>query len=328
MAKKSTITGEELSPIQKVKNRDGIKSYLKQYWMLYVMLIPMVVYLLIFNYYPMAGIQLAFKDWKMLQGQWGSPWASIDGQTDILKHFNTFFNDKQAVTLFGNTIRIALLHDVFGLPVPVILALLLNELTSSKFKKTVQTISYLPHFISWVIISGIIFSMFESGAAVQKLIKFISGKELMPFVNDKQFIGVLIVSGIWKGAGWGTIIYFAALTAIDPSLYEAAVVDGANRWQRTRFITIPGMLPAFSINMIFQISGITSAGFDQIYNLYNASLYYTKADVLETYIFRIGVTAGKYDIATALGLFNSVIGFILTVASNTLVKKMGGTAIW
>lgn len=307
--------------------------YFKRNWQLYSMLVVMVVTLLVFNYWPMTGLQLAFKDWVIPIGNqkggiWGSPWATDEnGKLDLLKHFRTLFTDPLVYPTFFNTLRISLLRLLIGFPMPIILALLLNEVPSDKFRKTVQSVSYLPHFISWVIIASILKDLTASDSVVQNLLEAIFGHELDFFGNSDLFITLLILSDIWKGVGWGTVIYFAALTGIDPQQYEAAMIDGANRWQRIRYVTLPGIVPAVSINLIFSLSGIVYGGFEQIYNLYNPMVY-EKADILETYLFRNGIIGGDYALGTAMGLFNSVIGFALVLVANKVVKKIGGEGIW
>lgn len=309
------------------------RRYFSKHWQLYSMLLIMFITLLIFNYWPMTGLQLAFKDCRIPIGNqaggiWGSPWATDElGNLDLLKHFKTLFTNPKVYPTFFNTLRISLLRLVCGFPMPILLALFLNELTSDKFRKTVQSISYLPYFISWVIIANILKDLTASQSALQNLLSSLCGHEVDFFGNGNLFIGLLIVSDIWKNVGWGTIIYFAALTGIGPELYEAGMVDGANRWQRMRYITLPGILPAVSINLIFSVSGIVYGGFDQIYNLYNP-LVYDKADILETYLFRNGVIGGDYSLGTAMGLFNSVVAFILVILANKVIKKLGGDGIW
>ena len=249
------------------------------------------------------------------------------GNLDIFKHFKTLFTNPKVYPTFFNTLRISLLRLVCGFPMPILLALFLNELTSDRFRKTVQSISYLPYFISWVIIANILKDITASQSALQNLLSGMLGHEVNFFSDSNLFIGLLIVSDIWKNVGWGTIIYFAALTGIGPELYEAGMVDGANRWQRMWYITLPGILPAVSINLIFSVSGIVYGGFDQIYNLYNP-LVYDKADILETYLFRNGVIGGDYSLGTAMGLFNSVVAFLLVILANKAIKKLGGEGIW
>lgn len=312
----------------KGSNKKKTTAYLKNTYPLYLMLLPMVIYLLIFAYYPMLGLQIAFKDWKIKGGIWGSPWATNDAnQLDLLKHFRELFEDPQFFVKFKNTIRISLLRLVCGFPVPIILTILLNEMSSKRFAKGFQMISYLPHFISWVVISGILTSMTASQTAFQNFMVMIFKKEIPFFTNNNLFLALVIISNIWKEAGWATIIYFAAISNISPELYEAAAIDGANRFQRIIYIILPGLVPAISINLILQASNLVYGGFDQIYNMYNKTVW-EKGDILETYLFRIGILDGQYDIGAALGLFNSIIALVLTLIANKIIKKIGGEPIW
>lgn len=312
----------------KSKKRSKFKSYMKQYWPLYVMLLPMVIYLLVFSYYPMLGIQLAFKRWNVRLGIWDSPWAiDENGEQNIFFNFARLFEDDNFFKTFFNTIRISFSRLIIGFSIPIIITILLNEMPSKKFSKGYQIISYLPHFISWVVISGILSSLTASQTAFQNLMTSIFGKELHFFTDNKLFFSLVIISDIWKEAGWATIIYFAAITAINSELYEAAAIDGASRFQKILYITLPGLVPAISINLILQSGNLIYGGFDQIFNMYNPTVY-EMGDILETYLYRIGITEGDYSLATALGLFNSVISFTLVLLSNKLVKKVGGEPIW
>ena len=309
------------------KKRSSFKEYFKQNYLLYVLLLPLIVYLLIFSYYPMLGIQIAFKDWRIRGGIWGSPWATTDGALDLLKHFKLLFGDSLFLGKFINTLRISTLKLLCGFCVPILLTVLLNEMLSTTCKRICQTVMYLPYFISWVIISGILFSITESGTAFQTFLKAIFGKEIYFFSDDDLFIVMVVLSDIWKNAGWGTIIYFAAMSGIAPELYEAATMDGAGRLKRIWYITLPGLMPAITINLIFSVSGLVYGGFDQIFNMYNTTVY-GKGDILETYLYRIGIAGGSYDVATALGLFNSLLSLVLILAANFTVKKIGGEGIW
>ena len=315
-----------------MKKKSFIKD-IKKDWMLYTMLIILVVSLFIFNYIPISGIQIAFKDYIIPLGNrkggiWGSPWAKNDlGQIDLLKNFKILFSDPKFWATLKNTLRISSLRIIFGFPVPIILVLLLNELTSEKYKKLVQGISYLPYFISWVIISNIFFDLTKTDSGFQLVLEGIFGHQIKFFGDDNLFLLIIILTDIWKNAGWGTIIYFAALSNISPELYEAASIDGANRFQKMLYITLPGLIPAISINLIFALSGIIYGGFDQIYNMYNETVY-GKGDILETYLFRSGLLGGDYSLGTALGLFNSIIGLALTLLANKIIKKLGGNGIW
>lgn len=302
--------------------------YFKNTYPLYLMLLPMVVYLLIFSYYPMLGLQIAFKDWRIKGGIWGSPWAvNEEGKLDLFKHFKVLFEDPQFFEKFKNTLRISVLRLICGFPIPILLTILLNEMRSKKFAKGFQMISYLPHFISWVVLSGILTSMTASQTAFQNFMISIFGHEVSFFTNNNLFLAMVIVSDIWKEAGWATIIYFAAISNISPELYEAAEMDGANRFQRILYVILPGLVPAISINLILSASNLVYGGFDQIYNMYNPTVW-GKGDILETYLFRIGILDGQYDLGAALGLFNSIIALALTLIANKIIKKIGGEPIW
>lgn len=315
------------SPVKHALPRNRTRAHIKRHLPLYVMLLPVIVYLLIFAYYPMAGLVIAFKDWRIMGGIWGSPWASTDGALDLFKHFRMLFSDPLFLEKLVNTLRISSLKLLFGFPVPILITILLNEMSSLKLSKTFQVVSYLPYFISWVIISGILISMTSTGSSFQGIMTMFFGREIYFFTDNNRFLGMVVASDIWKGAGWATIIYFAAITNISPELYEAADIDGASRLQKMRYITLPGLVPAMSIMLILQVSGLIYGGFDQIFNMYNRTVY-EKGDILETYLFRIGINDGQYDVATAVGLFNSLIAFTLIIIANKVIKKIGGQGIW
>ena len=293
---------------------------------LYLMLLPLVVYLFIFNYYPMFGLQIAFKDWFVRKGIWGSPWATTDGKLDLLKYFSQLFGTSLFKEKLINTLRISLLKMLFGFPAPILLVLMLNELPSARFAKLTQSVSYIPHFLSWVVLGGIFLSLDKSTAFQDVMLKLF-GRNIHFFSNDNLYVGFLIFSDIYKEAGWGTIIYLATLMNIDPQLYEAASLDGAGRFKKILYITLPGLLPAISFNAILSLSNIMYAGFDQIYNTYNSVLS-GKGETLEMYLFSLGITGGNYSLSTAIGLFNSAIGCVLVILTNKLTKLIGGEGIW
>ena len=293
---------------------------------LYLMLLPLVVYLFIFNYYPMFGLQIAFKDWFVRKGIWGSPWATTDGKLDLFKHFSQLFGTSLFKEKLINTLRISLLKMLFGFPAPILLVLMLNELPSARFAKLTQSVSYIPHFLSWVVLGGIFLSLDKSTAFQDVMLKLF-GRNIHFFSNDNLYVGFLIFSDIYKEAGWGTIIYLATLMNIDPQLYEAASLDGAGRFKKILYITLPGLLPAVSFNAILTLSNIMYAGFDQIYNTYNSVLS-GKGETLEMYLFSLGITGGNYSLSTAIGLFNSAIGCVLVILTNKLTKLIGGEGIW
>ncbi len=294
----------------------------KKYYALTLMFLPVVVYFFIFKYIPMGGIVMAFKDYKIRQGIWGSAWNGLDNFTKLFAT-NTF---ERAVK---NTLEISFLRIIFGFPVPIILALLLNEVTHNGYKKAVQTITYLPHFISWVVLAGLFEQLLSpSNGALNSILGTLFGMEPIYFLGDNEYFrGTLIVTGIWKGAGWSSILYLAAISGIDVSLYEAAKCDGATRLQCTRFITLPCIAATITVMLILEIGGILDAGFDQIFNLYNSAVYET-ADIIDTYVYRYGLGEMKYAMGTAIGLFKNGIGFILVVGTNWITNRINGNGIW
>ncbi len=296
-------------------------GYKKQY-ALTLMFIPVVLYFFVFKYIPMGGIIMAFKDYKVSLGIFGSEWNGFENFTKVFAT-NTFLRSVK------NTLEISLLRIVIGFPVPIILALLLNEVNSEKFKKSVQTITYLPHFISWVVLAGLFEQLLSpSNGAVNSILNTLFGMEPIYFLGDNDYFrGTLIVTAIWKGAGWSSILYLAAITGIDPSLYEAARCDGATKLQCTRFITLPCIAATITVMLILEIGGILDAGFDQVFNLYNTAVYET-GDIIDTYVYRYGVGEMQYARSTAVGLFKNGIGFILVVGTNMITKKINGNGIW
>lgn len=299
-----------------------VKNAVVRYWPLYLMFLPAVVLFIIFNYLPMYGIVLAFKDFWPQLGILGSPWMD-----PFFGNFTAMFADEKFWEVTVNTLIISGLRLVFGFPAPIILALLFNEIRSKVFKKVSQTILYLPYFLSWVILAGMLRTMLLTDGLVNDFLGKL-GLGPFPFMSQSSlFLPMLIVTDIWKNMGFGSIIYLAAIMGIDSSLYEAALVDGANRFQRMTHITLPGIVMAISINLILSLSGILNAGFDQIFNLYSVPVY-DVADIIDTYVYRIGITDGEFGIATALGLVKSLIGFLLILIVNKVTNKLGGVGVW
>ncbi|MBJ9992342.1 ABC transporter permease [Paenibacillus sp. S28] len=298
------------------------RKKIKQYRVLLLMIVPAVIYYMIFNYAPMYGVLLAFKDFKITQGILGSPWVGF-------KHFKMIFEDPYFYTVLRNTLIISVYKLLFGFPVPILFALMLSEITSTKFKRVVQTVSYLPHFISWVVLGGIFFTIFSLDGPVNMIVHLFGGEKALFLADERYFRTILVVTSIFQGFGWGSIIYFAALSNIDPQLHEAAVMDGAGRFQRMFHISIPMLAPVIAIMLILSMSGILDAGFDQIFNMYNVKVY-NVADIIDTYVYRKGLVEMDYSYATAVGLFKSVIALILIVTVNTIVKRLGGKehALW
>lgn len=285
------------------------------------MMIPVVVFYLIFAYFPMYGIVIAFKEYYPTQGILGSPWVGT-------VHFEWLFHAPEFTRAVKNTVIISFLKLLLCFPFPILLALFLNELPFLKYKKAVQTAIYLPYFISWVIIASIVYTLLSVNGGVVNNILMSWGLERVNFLTDeKYFYPILIFSAIWKEAGWGTVIYISAISAVNPELYEAATVDGCGRFRKMRFITIPCIGAIITVMFILQVGNIMNAGFDQVFNLYNPAIYGV-SDILDTYAYRIGISQGLVERGAALGLFKTVINFILLLLANFVVKKINGTGIY
>lgn len=312
--------GESLEP--KVSGWTLTWRQYKKNKYLFLLLAPVLVWYAVFAYGPMYGIQLAFKDYFIRDGIWGSPWVGF-------KHFEYLFTASPDFwKIMKNTIIISFYHILFGFPAPVILALLFNELRFSLFKKIAQTISYLPHFLSWIVIGGIMITLLSPNSGVVNYIIQSFGMDSIYFLgSEKYFRFTLVMSGIWKEIGWGTIIYLAALTSIDTQMYEAAVLDGANRWKQTLYITLPSILPVIAILLILRVGGVLDAGFDQILTLYSPAVYGV-ADTLDTYVYRIGLQNFQFSLTTAVGLFKNVVGLMLVLFANVITKKMGQEGLY
>ncbi len=285
---------------------------------LYLMLIPGAVILIIYSYIPIFGLQIAFKDFDIAKGIWGSPWVGLDNFKYI------FFSYPGFGKVVFNTVYIAVLKMIFRYITPIIVALLLNEVMHIKFKRTVQTLIYLPHFISWIVICGIMISILSpTDGAVNEILKAVGLKPVYFLGNKSTFRPVLIISDVWKSFGYGTIIYMAALTSIDPSLYEAATIDRANRFQKVLYITLPGIAPIAVLVGILGLGSLLSAGFDQIFNLYNP-LVYDVADVLDTFTYRMGILNAQYDLSTAVSFVTSFTNAGLVLISYFIAYKVAG----
>lgn len=291
---------------------------------LYLMTLPAVVFYLLLAYLPMFGITIAFTDYKLgsgVAGFFNSPWNNF-------ANFQIMFDSVNFWPIMRNTLVISILKLVTGFPLPIVIALMLNELHHQKFKSTIQGISYLPHFLSWVIVASMIYQLLNpTSGAITKIINATFNMKLNVFTIPKNFLVMLIVSNLWKGVGWSTVVYMAAISGVDPTYYEAAQIDGATKWQRIRFITIPCIVPTMIIVFILDLSGILSAGFDQIFNLYNSQVM-SVADIIDTYVYRVGMINSKYGFSTAVGLFKSVISVILVVGSDRLIRKFGYRGIF
>ncbi len=293
---------------------------IRKYRILYLMLLSALASYAVFQYAPMYGVIVAFKDFWITKGITGSPWVGF-------KHFEMFLTDDKFWEVFRNTVIISLQRLVFAFPAPIILALLLNEVRMEKIKRTIQTIIYLPHFFSWVILSGILFSLLSDGGLVNLLIERMGGEKIYVLMDSNYFRPLLVLSTIWKEAGWGTIIYLAALASISPEMYEAAIVDGANRWKQMIYITLPSLIPTISILLILAVGGLMDGGFDQVFNLYNPTVY-DVGDIIQTYVYRIGLAGGQISEGAALGLFLSLINFVLLFSVHKIMKRLTGSGLF
>jgi len=290
-----------------------VKKYIYHRY-LFMLLMPTIILFIIFNYIPMYGVTIAFKDYKFLKGITGSPWVGFD-------HFKLMFSGMSFLSVFRNTIVLSVLNLVFGFPAPIIMALLINELRGKKFKKFVQTASYLPYFLSWVILAGIIIPLLSPSIGPVGYIMKAVGMKPINFVGDPHwFRFTLVVTGMWKNAGWNTVVYLASIAGINPELYEAAIVDGAGRFRRAISITLPSLMPVITFFLILSMGCLISDDFDQIFNLYNAAVMQI-ADVISTYTYRTGIVLMEYSYGAAVGLFRNVIAIALILISNFILRK-------
>lgn len=287
---------------------------------IYLMALPVVAYYLLFHYGPMYGATIAFRQFTPSKGILASEWIG-------LRHFYSFFGSHYIGRVVRNTVLINVYQLLFGFPAPIILALLLNELRSHLFKRTVQTISYMPHFISIMVVSGLIINFGSRDGVFNDLIVLLGGQRSNLLMRPELFRSIYVSSEIWQRVGWGSIIYLAALTGVDPELYQAARIDGANRWKQTLHITLPGIMPTITILLILQIGQMMNVGFEKIILLYNGATYET-ADVISSFVYRKGLLEFDYSYSAAVGLFNSVINFSLLIGANTISRKVNETSLW
>lgn len=295
-------------------------DYIKGNWQLYLFLLPGIAFLLVFNIIPFRNITIAFKQFKPMLGLANSPWVG-------LAHFKKLFSDPAFYRIIKNTFEINMLMLVFVTPISMFLAILINEVTQRGLQRAVQTIIYIPHFFTWVVIYSVFYIMFGSDGIVTEFLQKITGSKILFFVDGNWFRVVLVISQMWTRVGWGTIIYLSALTQIDSQLYDAAIVDGANKWQQIIHITLPSLLPVFILMVTIKLGSIMTDGFGQILVFYNPSVY-DSADVIGTFVYREGLGRANFSYATAVGLFESVVGLVLVLFSNFLSKKLTGKRVW
>jgi len=294
---------------------------MKLHYQLYLLFLPTLAYFVLFQYVPMYGVQIAFKHFAVTKGISGSPWTGFE-------HFERFFNSFHFWTVIENTVGLSLFGLAVGFPIPIVLALLLNQLSSRRFKRFVQTVTYAPHFVSTVVIVGMlaIFLSPRSGL-VNHMIAGFGGEPIFFLASPEWFKTLHVLSGVWQGAGWGAIIYLAALAGVDPALHEAAVIDGASKLQRVRYIDIPGIMPTIIIVLILQLGTIMSVGFEKTYLMQN-SLNLSSSEVISTYVYKTGLLGAQYSFSAAVGLFDSVVNFMLLVLVNWTARRVTATSLW
>jgi putative aldouronate transport system permease protein len=286
----------------------------------YIMFLPVLIYYIIFHYKPMYGAIIAFKDYTPIKGIMGSEWIGF-------KHFIDFFSSFYFRRVLRNTLVISFSTLLFGFPAPIILALLINELKSKVFSRTVQTITYMPHFISMVVICGMIRTFTIDSGIINDIIAFFGGERVTLLGQPKLFVPVYVLSGIWQEVGWGSIIYLAAMAGIDQELYEAAKIDGAGRWKQTLYVTLPGIAPTIVILLILRMGSLLNVGFEKIILLYSPATYET-ADVISSFVYRKGLQEFNWSFSSAVGLFNQVINFILLISANWFSRKVNESSLW
>ncbi len=301
-------------------NRSEIWRDIKRDRWLYLFLAPAFILLFIFCYIPIYGVVIAFQDFSGLYGIFSSPWVG-------LKHFYAILKDPSIVTVFSNTVIIGVLIILFGFPAPILLSLFFNEIGNKSFKRVSQSFSYLPYFISTVVIVGMMKEFLSMDGIINMFVKALGGLPVN-FINDPGwFRSIYVVSDIWQGVGWGSILYLASISSIPEELYEAGTIDGASRLKKIAYITIPSLMPVISIQFILAMGGILGASFEKIILLYSPATYST-ADVISTYVYRIGLQGANYSYGSAVGLLNSIISFFFVYASNRVIRKANGYSFW
>ena len=309
---------------KKVVKKNSSIAYIKRYLQLYALLLLPIIYLIIFKYVPMAYIQIAFKDYSIVQSVWEMPVTANHG----FKYFIQAFQNKNFLLALRNTVSLNLLDLLIGFPAPIIFALILNELTHGMFKKTVQTIAYMPHFLSWVIIYGIALQLFAPSTGFVNMLLNNLGIESIPFLNESShWVRTYIGVGVWQNFGWNSIIYLAAIAGINTELYEAAAVDGAGRFRKMWHITLPGIRPTIVVLLVMALGNILGSSFDRPFVFQN-NLVMDVAEVLSTFVYKYGIKGLQFSLSTAVGLFQSVVGVIFLLLANWFSRKMGEQGIW
>ena len=312
-----------------IQTRMTIKASLKKYWQLYLLLLVPLVYFFVFRYAPMEYILTAFKKYKIGVSVWDMDWAvNKKKETDAFFYFKQAFGDNNFLKALKNTVVLNLLDLVVGFPAPIIFALIINELVFTKFKKVVQTIAYMPHFLSWVIIYSLSLKLFATDDGIVNMIIQNLGGSAVPFLNDESlWVVTYILLGVWQNFGWGSIVYLAAIAGINPELYEAASVDGAGRFTKMWHITLPGIKPTIVVLLIMNLGGILGGGFDRPFAMQNP-LVLDMAEVISTFVYKTGIKNLKFSLTTAVGLFQSIVNLFFLLTANWISRKLGERGIW
>ncbi len=306
------------------QKKQNFSVYMKRYWQLYVLLFLPMLYLLIFKYVPMVYIQIAFKKYSIVESVWNMPWAGNNG----FEYFIKAFNNKDFINALRNTLMLNLLDLVVGFPAPIIFALILNELVFKKFKRVVQTVAYMPHFLSWVIIYGLALQIFAPSSGLVNMVLNNFGIEAIPFLNDsKHWVATYIFLGVWQNFGWGSIVYLAAIAGINSELYEAASVDGCGRFKKMWHITLPGIKPTIVVLLVMNLGNILGSGFDRPFAMQN-NLVMDVAEVISTFVYKNGIQGLQFSLTTAVGFFQSVICVIFLLLANWISRRLGERGIW
>ncbi len=309
--KKSSVINGKLS----------LKRSIKKYWILYLMILPGIVYFVVFKYGAMFGLITAFQDYRLTKGILGSKFVGFE-------YFIKFFQSNKFSTLFINTMRLAICNIIFFFPLPIIISILINELKSKKYKSVIQGIIYIPHFVSWVVVASIVVELFNTqDGAITQMINKAFGVNINILSNPSTFVGLITGEQMWKEFGWGTIIFLATLAGVDTQLYEAAKIDGANRWQQTLHVTLPAMKATIVIQLILRMGNFLNTGFEQILLAINSSNR-AVGEVFDTYVYQVALQNGKISYGTAIGMFKSVVGLILVVTVNKIAKKAGEEGVY
>lgn len=306
-----------------MRSEKGLAASIWKNRYLLILLLPGLAYFIIFKYVPMFGLLMAFQDYSLKDGILGSKWVG-------LAQFKSLFAGEDFLLVLRNTIKISLLKLLIGFPAPVLLALMFNELREGKFKKVTQTVSYIPHFFSWVVMGAMITTLLSPSVGfVNAIVQALGFKPIYFVADPKYFVGVLVITDVWKEMGWNSVIYLAALTSVSFELHEAAIIDGASRIKRIIHISLPCIMPTVATMLILKVGGVLEAGFDQILNLYNPAVY-DVSDIIDTYTYRMGIGNYQYSFSAAAGMFKSVVGLILVLITNAMVKKFsdGETSVF